>query len=326
MPTLWSNIFSTSSLDISSSITASLGKRRLLLCCVSKEYLTPSQLLRHPTSDSLLKLFRVHSFGTRLQPDLKSKIIAVTNSCGACARHAELPRIPKLSLPPHATPNIAATLDVMHHFVNHHKASILVMLDVGDKLIWLSPIRDHSASATFKAYLWRWISIFDAPTYTVVNQGSNFSSSHMHSMLLMFSSQLCPIPTEAPWSIGDNERSHKFISKYTDILQSTSEFDCGPEDHFLLAEIEMAWNFNQNQNRELPHFNLFGIMPCALGETPNSTMQHRIAFMESCRVNIEQARASRTFSRVFNSFHRYYITLRVFTSNQKVWFYRKNSG
>lgn len=282
--------------------------------------------LRHPTPASLIKLFKIQSFGTQLPAALKRKIQQVSDSCSSCAEHAELPRVPKLSLPPPAAPNIAVTLDVYHHVINHKQVSILVMLDVGDKLIRLHTLTDHTAQCAFNAYLWRWISIFDAPIFTVVDQGTNLTSDLMYRELRKYSSQLCPIPTEAPWSLGSNERSHKFLAKTINIICASPEYDVGPHYQSLLSDVEMAWNFTQHANRELPHFNRFGTMPRILGECPNLSIQQRIALMASSSAEIDHMRASQTLSRAFSPFHRYDTSLRLFQPNQKVWFYRRNHG
>lgn len=83
----------------------------------------------------------------------------------------------------------------------------------------------------------------------------------------------------------------------------------------------MVWNFNQNLNRELPHFNRFGVLSRAVGKIFNTTAQQHSATMESSRIEIEQRLASQVLSRGFGLYHRYDITLSTFLPKQNVLFH-----
>ena len=67
-----------------------------------------------------------------------------------------------------------------------------------------------------------------------------------------------PIPTEAPWSLGHNERSHRYIHSAIDKIMAANPTT---EIENLLSEVEMAWNFSQHADCEIPHFNRFGTNP-----------------------------------------------------------------
>ncbi len=56
-----------------------------------------------------------------------------------------------------------------------------------------------------------------------------------------YESQLCPIPTEAPWSIGANERSHGFIHSVIEKILAEPEYNPGDHQERLLSDVEMAW-------------------------------------------------------------------------------------
>ena len=73
-------------------------------------------------------------------------------------------------------PNIAVTLDVMHHTIIGKHHHILVMLDTGDKILRLADFVDDSAESSFIPYCRRWISMFDAPYFTVVDRGTNLAA------------------------------------------------------------------------------------------------------------------------------------------------------
>ena len=149
----------------------------------------------------------------------------------------------------------------------------------------------------------------------------------MAESLRTLDSQLCPIPTEASWSIGSNERSHRFLHKATDRLLSDPQFDPGHDLSRLLAEIEIVWNCTQHTNRILPHLHRFGIMPRVLGELDNSpTTRERIALMELLRTETERTRAEKVISSAINPSRRQTTSIRHFHVEQNVWFYRRKFG
>ena len=283
------------------------------------------QTLRHPEPTALLRLFRQQRLERRLPHALKKKI--TDHNCQDCEEHAQLPRVPRISIPPPATPNIAVTLDVMQHEINNRTIKILVILDAGDMMIRLKEIRNESAKEAFSAYFCRWISIFDSPIFTIVDRGRNLTNDYMSEQLRLVNSQLCPIPTEAPWSIGNNERSHGFIHRVLDKLQSNSAVNASSEVEICLAEAEMAWNFVQHTRNTIPHYNRFGVMPRQLGETESCpSVRNRIALMELAREHTDQARAEHVILRALNRKYRHVTDLKLFRINDKVWFHRNKFG
>ena len=279
--------------------------------------------LRHPKPSAMIELFRRQSMEKQLPKGLIQKITEQGDNCKPCTEHALLPRTPKLAIPPPSMPNIAVTLDVMHHTINGKHIHILVMLDTGDKLLRLSHIIDDTAKTSYNCYFRRWISIFDAPIFTVVDRGTNLAAKYMAEKLNLIQSQLIPIPTEAPWSLGHNERSHRYIYIAIDKIMTA---DPTTEIENLLSEVEMAWNFSQHADREIPHFNRFGTMPRILGEGNDTTVQQRISLQELIRLETDHIRTSKLIKRAFNPYHRYDKTLRLFSTNQIVWFHRKRFG
>lgn len=119
----------------------------------------------------MLNLFRQQSEGRRAPRKIRDYIERQQQECRPCAENAKLPRVPKLAIPPPASPNIAVTLDVMPHHIRSTQRQILVILDSGDMKLRLSSLLDSSARTAFDAYFSRWISIFDAPIFTVVERG-----------------------------------------------------------------------------------------------------------------------------------------------------------
>ena len=281
--------------------------------------------LRHPEPTALLQLIRQQRDQRKLPKALKDRINS--HKCRDCEENAQLPRVPKMSIPPPAMPNIAVTLDVMHHDINDKPISILVMLDAGDMMIRLKHIQNDSARTAFSAYFSRWISIFDTPVYTIVDRERNLTNEFMKSQLRIIQSQLCPIPTEAPWSIGNNERSHGFIHRVLDKLQKGSTLNCTDDIDVILGEAEMAWNFVQHNQTHIPHYNRFGIMPRTLGETDSCpSIRSRIALMELAREHTDKIRAEHVILRALNRRYRHVSDLKLFTINDKVWFHRSRFG
>jgi len=71
----------------------------------------------------------------------------------------------------------------MAHMVRSKQVKILIMPDAGDALLRLGQLKDDSARTEFNAYLALWISIFDAPVYSIINRGRNLTNEHMASNL-----------------------------------------------------------------------------------------------------------------------------------------------
>ena len=293
--------------------------------------LKPGQLdrlhrgLRHLENSAMLRLFRQQNNGKRLPAETRQQIEEY--KCHDCAKHAQLPRVPKLALPPEPTPNVSASLDVMSHTIRNVKCEILVILDDADMMLRLKKLDNRSALIAFHAYFTKWIAYFDAPNFTIVDRGSNLASKLMSEELRKLHSQLCSIPTESPWSIGSNERSHHFIHRAMDKLLEKLTCKIGSNCEKLLGDLELAWNMTPHTHNITPHFLRYGTMPRMLGELDEpSTFQQRTALMEIPREEVAAARASRVIARALDPYHRNLIRFRTFSINEKVWFYRKGSG
>lgn len=173
----------------------------------------------------------------------------------------------------------------------------------------------------------RWISIFDALIFTIVSRGRNLTNDYMSEQLRLVNSQLCPILTEASWSIGNNDRSHGFIHRVLHKVQSNSAINFSSEVEICLAVAEMAWNFEQHTRSTSPHYNRFGDMPRQLGETEHcSSVRSHIALMELAREHTDQARAEHVILRALNRKYRHVTDLRLLRINDKVWFHRNKFG
>lgn len=71
----------------------------------------------------------------------------------------------------------------MHQTINNRQFKILLMHNAGDMMIRLQQLHDDLAQSAFAAYFKHWISIFDSPVCTIVDQGRNLTNEFMFSQL-----------------------------------------------------------------------------------------------------------------------------------------------
>lgn len=239
----------------------------------------------------------------------------------------ELPRKPTLTLPPEATPNLMVDLDVMPHKIHTKAADLLVIIDHGDMLIRLKMLPDRSAPTTFNAFYNRWIAMFDAPTYIIVNRSLSLSTEHMKTKIYEFELQHGHIPTEAPWGIGLNERSHRYIHKSITRLLLEKNCETELEHKELLAEEKTGWNYAQHTNKIRPLYHRFGIMPRIIGSLDEiSRLTERVALVQLVRQEKDTPRARDFISRALDPNHRIIVPITTFGVSEKVWFHRHRFG
>lgn len=289
------------------------------------ELLRLHRALKHPEKSSISKILS-HSLGDKpIPPELKKQLDEFR--CSECAERPELPRKPKLALPPEPTPNLAVSLDVMPHKIRNKHVDILVMIDHSDMLLRLKMLPNRTAEAAFNAYLSRWISVFDSPMFTIVDRGSNLAAEYMKDKLHDVDSQLLPIPVEAPWGIGLNERSHRYLHKSFDRLLLQPGYNTGHDHEVLLADAEMGWNFAQHSNNIVPHYHRFGSMPRIIGALDERTrLSERVALIHLARQETATLRARDFISRALDMSRRNIVTLPSFAVQEKVWFHRHRHG
>lgn len=147
--------------------------------------------------------------------------------------------------------------------------------------------------------------------YTVVDLGPNIAAQYMIEQPRYF--QLFS-------SVQFRQRSHgPFVTTNLNKTSSTNIL-C------LLGEIEMALDFTQHSIREITHFHLFGTPPRILSQGPKISFQQQIDLQELLRTEMDHILTSKLFKRAFNPYHGYDMTLQTFTTNQLVWFHRRNLG
>lgn len=117
------------------------------------------------------------------------------------------------------------TIDVLQFRNREVRIKILVMLDVGEKMIRLHQSVDDTARTAFDALFCRWIPIFGIERFMVVHRVSNLSSFYLNELVSMFSSQLSEIATKARWCTGSNERSDLLLVKIIYTSQLSYSFE-----------------------------------------------------------------------------------------------------
>lgn len=110
----------------------------------------------------------------------------------------------------------------------------------------------------------------------------------MVSQLNNLQSQLCPVPTEAPGSIRTKRKPYGLFNQEIDKLQNNPIFCYADDLDFLLAEVEIEWNFVPIVNNVIPQYNSFGRIPRQLGNHDAfSIIRERIALMELAQLRTE---------------------------------------
>lgn len=93
----------------------------------------------------------------------------------------------------------------------------------------------------------------------LVDRGSNVGAELMKEKLHEVEAQLSPIPTEAPFGVGLNARSHRYLHKSIDLLLLQKDYGTH-EVEVLLADVNAGWNSTQHANSVLPHYSWFCVM------------------------------------------------------------------
>lgn len=206
----------------------------------------------------------LHSLKEKLlSPDLQNALDEFR--CPECAANPELSRKSKFALPSEATPSVAVPLDVMPHKIRNKSENNLMIIDHGDMRLCLKRRSNNTAPTAFNAFYSSWISVFDALVYVIVDCKSNPSAEYMKQKLHEVESQLCSVPTEAPWRIRLNECSHRYIRKSINRLLRQSQYETGYDHEVLLAEVETGRNNALHKNNVLPDFHRFGNMLRIIG-------------------------------------------------------------
>lgn len=114
------------------------------------ELLRLHRALKHPENSSISKVLS-QSLGDKPIPrELKKQLEDFR--CSECAKKPELPRKPKLALPPKPVPNLAVSLDVMPQKIRNKQVYILVMIDHSDLLFRLKMLHNRTAGAAFTLF------------------------------------------------------------------------------------------------------------------------------------------------------------------------------
>lgn len=135
--------------------------------------------------------------------------------------------------------------------------------------------------------------------------------------------RLMSISTEDPWGIGLNECSQRYLRKSMDRLFFQADHDTGPDQEFLLSNLEMSWNFAQHSKIIIPHCHHFRIMLCLIGSLEeSSSLCDRITLMQLARERTDQLREIYFIYRATDTTQQNVVDFRSFAVHEKVWFQR----
>lgn len=101
------------------------------------------------------------------------------------------------------------------------------MIDHGDLLMRLKTLPSRVALAAYHRFYSRWISVVYVSTYVLVDLDSNLAAELPKENIHWVKAQLCPIPTRAPWGIGLDIRSDRYLHKNIDRLLIQNDYCVG---------------------------------------------------------------------------------------------------
>lgn len=88
----------------------------------------------------------------------------------------------------------------------------------------------------------------------------------------------------------------------------------------------MAWNLTKHANNEIPHLHRFGTPPGIFVLGLDTTVHQLHALQELLRVKTDRLRIINLLKPLLNPYRWYDSIRRTFTTNQYVWFHRRNHG
>jgi len=157
----------------------------------------------HARVDALLRAFPPTTF----TPAEVATLRDVARSCIPCQHFAHLPRRPRHALPPRPlTFNRVLALDTFQLRTDLPKVLDFTCLHTDFGLgRFVSAMR---GSHTFAILYLIWFCIWGCPYTILSDRGSEIENDAFIAALHSMGVHWLPIPTEAPWGIGRNERHH----------------------------------------------------------------------------------------------------------------------
>lgn len=121
-------------------------------------------------------------------------------------------------------------------------------------MLYLSLIDNDIAEPSSINHFSRFISILDAPVYTIFDDGTKSFAQDIVEKHRFLRQDLSLIPTESQLSLLQNERSQKFIYDVIDKFVSDT-----PIIHItrLLGKMKIERNITQHNNRDVYHLHCF---------------------------------------------------------------------
>jgi len=157
----------------------------------------------HTSIDALLRAFPPTTF----TPTDVATLREVARSCVPCQQYSHLPRRPRHAFPPRPlTFNRIIAFDTLQLRADLPKVLDITCLhtDFGQGRL----VPSMHGSHTFALLCLTWLSIWGCPDTVMTDRGTEAENDAFINALHSMGVHWRPIPDEAPWGIGRNERHH----------------------------------------------------------------------------------------------------------------------
>ena len=272
----------------------------------------------HASVDSLLRSFPPTTFF----PSIVANLPEVATSCVPCQRFSHLPRRPRDALPPRPlTFNRVIALDTFQIRPDLLKVLDVTFLHTDFGLgRFVSSMTGHTMLAVFFV---TWLYIWSCPDTTLTDRGSEVENDPFVNALTSMGVHWRPIPTEAPWGIGRNERHHGPIRQaYLRIAAETPAL--APD--LTLAMAHKARNDAPRAHGSCPTTAVTGAPPSLLiGDNHNidPAIASRHRAMQAARASMEAYTAD---DRLRGALSHPCTNVPFVEVDQAVWFHRDKHG
>jgi len=290
----------------------------------SSSYYTRSELalahrqFGHARIDALLRAFPPTTF----TPTDVATLREVARPCIPCQQFAHLPRRPRHALLPRPlTFNRIIALDTFQLRADLPKVLDITCLHTD--FVQGRIVPSMHGSHTFSLLYLTWMAMWVCPDTILTDRGTDAENDAFINALHSMGVHWRPIPTEAPWSIGRNERHHGPIrDAYIRITAKTPEL--APD--LALAVAYKARNDAPRAHGSSPTAAVTGEAPRLLiGENhhfdPTIAARHRA--MQTARATMESYTAA---DRLRGALSHPGTTVPFVEVGQAVWFHRDRQG
>ncbi len=198
-------------------------------------------------------------------------------------------------------------------------------MDEADSIVSVALLRDSTAAHALEQYIVHHASKYGNARFIVPDRGSNLASDHWTAQLGLRNSVVLPIPTEAPWSIHRNERSHATLKAM--LTRHDLQFPDNQSAILAVAEVAEAWNSVQHSDGSIPFVSRFGQLPRLYGDSTDPVSNaERLSFAAFAREQIAEFRARRALELATAPYKSLSVRFKTFEPGETLWFHRRAHG